>query len=291
MTFNLDKMDIKIIKEDIHGLVYIYNNKKYFYKKCNNMKICYNELIAEKIANQMNIPCCHYIFSEKDGFIGVSSEMIINENYMSMKDFLNSVYGTIYKINPNGQKQIDTEYETKNTLESIWHAIELKYKNKSQEKVFKVMDSIVKIFMFDILIGNSDRHTDNLGLIVTDDNVEVAKIYDNEEMLSEYALYDGEYSIHVENEDINDNVNSIDKFLKISSTSYTKELIKYLKIISKDNIELMFKELEKDGVYVDRNIKTHILKEFELNTLILRKHISNYISQNTSNEYILKRGN
>ena len=70
MIFDLDNMNIKIEKEykSVLGksFEYTYNGKRYFFKKSKSGNI-YNELIAEKIANKLGIPCCHYILTFDDG--------------------------------------------------------------------------------------------------------------------------------------------------------------------------------------------------------------------------------
>ena len=274
MTFNLNDMDIKVVNTNEHGYQYLYNGKKYFFKKWSLLHGCYNELVAEKIARRLGIPCCHYIFTDDDGFLGVSSEMIDDENFITMKEFLKSVYGQVFYREFKGRKIEDEEYRTKNTLESIWFALEQKYgdKENGQEIIRNVMDGIVKVFMFDILIGNSDRHTDNLGLIITEDNAEVAKIFDNEELFSDYALCEGSYSIYVEDSDYYEKINSIEKFFSISAKEYEEEFKKYLDVISRESIEEIFKELESEDVPIEESIKNRLIDRFEQN----RKLLSNY---------------
>lgn len=278
MTFNLDKLDIKIDKKEVNRIYYSYNGKKYLYKRSKRLENCYNELIAEKIAKKLNIPCSHYIYSTYEGFVGVSSELFDTSNFVSMKELFKNVYGKV--IESDGYE--DLEYYTKNDLESIWNALKIKcIKEKiPKEKVKTLMTQIIKIFMFDMLIANSDRHTDNLGLIITNNSIEVAKIFDNEEMLSEYGLYDGEYCIKVEEDDYEKStdsnpINIFEKFFNISASEYEDTFKKMLELISDENIEEIFKELENEEVPVNEEIKEKVLSKFKTHRDVTNRYFFN----------------
>lgn len=55
------------------------------------------------------------------------------------------------------------------------------------------------LYNFDVLIGNSDRHTENYGLFITDADVSFAPLFDHENMLDDRAIYDGEYCLGIDN--------------------------------------------------------------------------------------------
>lgn len=267
MIYDLDELDIEIVGEIHFGTDFSYkhNGKMYYYKKAKNLEKIYNEIIAEKLAKKLNIPCCHYIMSFHNNDVGISSEMFDKENYVSMEDFLESVYG---------KRKIDSS----NNLEAIWFALESRF---DEETVKRVMDDIVKMFMFDILIGNIDRHTKNYGLIIKDGRVELSKIFDNEEMLSDDSIYDGDYSILVGPEDYisienfyQDPVNIFHKFFNVSASDYKDRFLQMLPVISEESLEDIFKEMESEGIKIIPEIKQKILDKFSINRNLINKYFS-----------------
>jgi len=291
MTFDLENMDIKIDKT--HGSLtdksyeFLYNDKRYYYKNCKSNEF-FNELIAEKIAKRLNIPCCHYILTYNYGIAGVSSEMFDTTNYVSLREILRDAYGKITYFGILDEKKTDGLYKTKNSLEDIWMVLYKRYNSRenAQELVNKLMTQIVRVFLFDVVIANSDRHTENIGFIEDGENVELAPLFDNDYMLSDYALYDNDYSMYVESgdyfakEDYSNfgtnqaPQNTLEKFLNVSASEYKEELIEMLKAISKESLEEIFNELEIEGICIDSSIREKYIKKFELNQKIINKKIS-----------------
>ena len=265
MYFNLNEIDADLLyKPDKEsGILFKYQDKFYFFKTNLSIEDRYNELIAEKIANKLGLKCAKYYLGEYCNYKGVVSEMFDVRNYKSMDEFLYSVYG-------------DDCFE-KNNLEDIWNALSIKF---NQEQTEKIMNDIVNVFLFDILIANNDRHANNLGLIIKDNNVELAPIFDNDNMLREIAMNDGafflgidrnDYYNYVTGESKNDNV--FDKFIRISDSEYTERLKRMLPLISDESINNIFKELEEDGVIVPKEKREDIIKRFRKNYNIIENKI------------------
>ena len=291
MIFDLDNMNIKIEKEykSVLGksFEYTYNGKRYFFKKSKSGNI-YNELIAEKIANKLGIPCCHYILTFDDGMDYLSSEMFDTTNYISLHEVLKNVYTIEKNIEMTEEENTDILDKSKNNLEDIWNALEIKYgtRENGQELVNKLMTQIVKVFLFDVIIANSDRHIDNIGFIDDGVNVTLAPLFDNDYMLSDYALYDNDYSMCVEpqdffsreeymnNDDAEEPQNTLEKFIKISSSEYKEELNDMLYVISKESLEDIFDELQAEGININQIKKDQIISKFEANTNIIQNIIS-----------------
>ena len=281
MIFDLDNMDIKITNEynSTFGksFEYIYNGKRYFYKKSKKGDFL-NEIIAEKIANKLGIPCCHYIITYSDGIANVSSEMFDTKNYISLSEILESVY----KKNDS-----DVNLSLRNNLEDIWFALDVKYgsRKNGQEIVSKLMSQIVRVFLFDVIIANSDRNPANLGFIDDGENVELAPLFDNDFMLSEYALYDNDYSIFVDQKGyeereyyVNSDTeceprNTLEYFFSISASEYQKEISEMLKVISRESLEEIFDEIQED-VIIPKPKREEIISNFELNRNIINQKIS-----------------
>ena len=120
--------------------------------------------------------------------------MFSNEDFETMGTFLERVYG---------RQKIDE----KNNIEDISLAFQ---KTFSTEVAEKLIEDLNRIFIFDALIGNCDRNEKNYGLIIRENKAIFAPLYDNDSMLSEFGIYDGDYSLEVKRSDYqNQKTNSI----------------------------------------------------------------------------------
>ena len=140
------------------GIIYMYQEKKYYYKK-NEYKYACREILAEKIAKILEIPCCHHFLTRNRDDIGVSSEMV--DNITLIRYFVG---------------------EEHNNFESIWTKLIEMF---GDETAGRLMDELVDIFLFDIIIANCDRNSENIGLVDVEDkdSVRWAPLFDNERML------------------------------------------------------------------------------------------------------------
>lgn len=288
MTFDLDNMNINIEKEEAQTIEYTYNGKRYMYKISKSGGF-YNEIVAEKIANRLDIPCCHYILTHYNDNTGVSTELFDRTNYIDLYYIFKCVYGKVTYHGLLDEKRHDYKYKTKNNLEDIWYALDTVFatRKNSQEIVEDLMSKIVKVFLFDMIIANSDRHAENIGFIVTENSADLAPLFDNDFMLSEFALYDHDYSVYVEgndylttNEFINlDNnkkyCNTLEKFFNISATEYEDEIKEMLEVISKESLEDIFSELEQEDVYIPQLIKNKMIDNLSFN----KKYIEDYLAK------------
>lgn len=254
-----------------------YMGELYFYKVIRELENIYNELIASELALKYKLDCLDYDIAIYDETIGVISKNFIQQNkrYIPMEEILKRVY----KIDNVAQK---------NNLEDIWYAIDLYYQDFNITK--RLMDKIVNIFIFDILIGNVDRHLFNFGIIECDNFVDIAPIFDNEKMLSESSIYYGDYSIGICESDYSYCIrqlepidNYIYKFINISDIRYKHLLKEKLEIISQKNIsEIILKVENKINSKIPKPIKDKIIKRFYINNKMInsilnsKEHIKTY---------------
>lgn len=292
MTFDLDNVNINIEKEDAQTIEYTYNGKRYMYKRSKSGAF-YNEIVAEKIADRLGIPCCHYILTHYNDKTGVSTEMFDRTNYVDLYYILKCVYGKVTYHGLLDEKRHDYKYKTKNNLEDIWYALDTVFatRKNSQEIVKDLMSKIVKVFLFDIVIANSDRHAENIGFIVTENSVDLAPIFDNDFMLSEFALYDHDYSVFIEendylvmkefiNRDYNKRYpNTLEKFFNISATEYADEIKEMLEVISKESLEDIFNELEQEDVHIPQLIKDRMIEDLTYN----KQYIEDFLAKKSNN--------
>lgn len=261
MTYNLNELDIEIIerKSFSTGIVFIYNGTKYYYKRANSLDNLYNELIAEKIAKKIGIPCCEYNLAEYFDNLGVISKMIDNNKYHSMGELLNNYYNN--QIGKNNIKSIN-----KMLINSF-----------SKEIADRLKEELLRIFLFDALIGNCDRNSDNYGLIL-DDNPRFAPLFDNENMLSDYAIYQGNYTLEIDDEDYN-NVHENLLYKLLNQNDYAKYLLKeLLPVISVESLEEIFNELEREND-INSYIKNIVLKKITINRSMIEKYYQSKVKR------------
>ena len=89
----IDNKTYKIPKDISHSSIrieFIYDNEIYFYKSLRNKKECYNELIAEELAHDFNIPCAYYDLAATKYDLGVITKNFksIDSKYYSGNDIL-----------------------------------------------------------------------------------------------------------------------------------------------------------------------------------------------------------
>ena len=234
-----------------------YNDEIYYLKKSLNIESLYNGLVAEFLAKDYGISCAYSDIYINDGFYG----------YMSKDINKNSKYTPISEL---------IKMDSSNNLLDIWNILEKKY---CSYDVLKIMSNIVDIFLFDILIGNSDRHNMNYFIKNSIDVLPIT-IIDNENMLNEYSIYDGFYSLQIDSEDYDMYVgeyNLLEKFIINSDSLYLDVLKSKLWIIEEQNLMNVFKRIEERlGVHMVEDIKKKILDKMNVNYTMISRVISKY---------------
>ena len=232
-----------------------YNNDIYYMKLITINEKVYNELIAEEIAHDFDIRCANTDLGIYKGNYYCLSKQIYNSNdkYIPMNNLMD---------------------EHDNNLTYIWNLLEDEYRDR--KLISKLMDDLVNIFLFDVLIANYDRHVGNYGLIMSNNSVFVAPIFDNENMLSVYSMIDGDFCIGMEDKDYYES-DLFTKFLKLSSDIYLDKFESKLWIIDQENVKKVIERVEnKIGIQIDLETRNRILLNFSDNLCSIRSIISNY---------------
>ena len=223
----------------------------YYYKYVNSISNTYNELIAAEIAKEFGIKCADTDIGTIDSNIVILSKDFIKDNrFIKMEDILKEVY-----------KVEDTDLY--NNIEDVVYAL-----NKKYGKDFK--DEITKMFLFDMLIGNGDRHSQNYGVLEKDNRVSLAPIFDNEEMLGSDFLFENIYSFGVNRQDYYGNLYAdygiFEKFLS-TTDNYDSFLDKKKEIINKENVEKILRKVEAKLNYnkIPTRLREKIAERFNFN--------------------------
>lgn len=281
---NIEQMnieDVQYLRDNKKIFSFWYEGKKYFFKEARHVDFVYNELVAAEIAKQYGINYVTYDLASNFGQIGVISENFFqaNDEYLSMEYVLKNYFK---------EERVDNH----NNLEEIWIALDFYFKDYNL--VAKLMDQIVDIFLFDILIGNIDRHVENIGFIKRGNQYFLTPAFDNELMLSYPCLLEGIYALGVDSDDYfpfaNDYVkvrNFLDKFLAVSDSRYLDRLRSKLYLISDDNIENILTKIETS---LNFKMNEYIREEIGDNFVTNRKMITSIINKYTEMK-LIKKGN
>lgn len=180
-----------------------YKNQKFMYKKATtSIYEAYGEILAKKISEVVGIECADYHLAKFDYEDETSSDFkdsvgIITKNFLNEGDRLvpiGEIISTVLAdyIMPSEEKQklynINeipqyTAVLKLNNIEDIWPILDEYFKNipNKAQIVKEVMDYLIKLYFFDIVTLQGDRHVWNFGLIVNDNNhtIKPAPLFDN----------------------------------------------------------------------------------------------------------------
>lgn len=135
----------------------------------------YSELIVEKLAKQAGIECAHCDLVRKDGKSGILSYSILKEREQlySLDSFIGETCEHAEYIDI-----IDLVDMLKKTMDSM------KKEGLSKQEVQNMVMDIQKRLAFDMFIGETDRHTENISILADKEgHLNLAPLYDNEHSL------------------------------------------------------------------------------------------------------------
>ena len=271
---NLDKqIDKEKLVPNFKGSHNIYNfkidNDIYYFKEVPNRELVM-EMISKSIAFLLGIPYLKESIAILNDKYGLLSKSYLKENDKSY-NLHNLMQNYFYEYN---DELLDyKKLASLNNLEDTWFAIEDRYED--EDIVKSLMDGITNIFMFDLLIGESDRTLRNIEVIESDNNIVLAPLYDTSSILT-----DKNTALGVdENDYLKSDIEKLDKFLENSDSSYKEKFYSYLNTLDSIGIEKIIEETEiendfiindslKDEIITKFNKRINMFKEYEKRTSI-----------------------
>lgn len=182
-----------------------FQNHLFLYKKvAYSIYEAYGEILSQNIANVLDIPCAHYMLADFDyqndtidDFKDSSGVITINflkngERLVPVGEIISQVLHS--DIFPNEEKQKlygiyqvdkDVAVHKMNNLEDLWPILDLYFSNHQNKDiiVYTIMDYLVRVYFFDLITLQGDRHIWNFGVIIDKENrVRPAPIFDNSNM-------------------------------------------------------------------------------------------------------------
>lgn len=266
---NLDK----IINKDnlipnFKGSHTIYNfkmdNDTYYFKEVPNRELVM-EMISKSIAFLLGIPYLKEsiaILNDKYGLLSKSYLKDDDKSYNLHNLMQNYFYGN------NNDELLDyRKLASLNNLEDIWFALEDRYEDKNIVK--NLMDGITNIFMFDLLVGESDRTLRNIEIIESYNTVTLAPLYDTSSILADKST-----ALGVDEDDyLKSDLDKLDKFIENSDTAYKEKFYSYLNTLDSIGIEKIIEETERENDFIiDNNLKNEIITKFNSRINMFKEH-------------------
>ena len=255
---NLDKqIDKEKLVPNFKGSHNIYNfkidNDIYYFKEVPNRELVM-EMISKSVAFLLGIPYLKESIAILNDKYGLLSKSYLKENDKS-HNLHNLMQNYFYEYN---DELLDyKKLASLNNLEDTWFALEDRYED--EDIVKSLMDGITNIFMFDLLIGESDRTLRNIEIIESDNNVVLAPLYDTSSILT-----DKNTALGVdENDYLKSDIEKLDKFLENSDSSYKEKFYSYLNTLDSIGIEKIIEETEIENDFIINNsLKDEIITKF-----------------------------
>ncbi|HIT36861.1 MAG TPA: hypothetical protein IAB59_00050 [Candidatus Onthousia faecipullorum] len=266
---NLDK----IINKDnlipnFKGSHTIYNfkmdNDTYYFKEVPNRELVM-EMISKTIAFLLGI-----LYLKESIAILNDKYGLLNKSYLKDDDKSYNLHNLMqnYFYENNDDELLDyRKLASLNNLEDIWFALEDRYEDKNIVK--NLMDGITNIFMFDLLVGESDRTLRNIEIIESYNTVTLAPLYDTSSILADKST-----ALGVDEDDyLKSDLDKLDKFIENSDTAYKEKFYSYLNTLDSIGIEKIIEETERENDFIiDNNLKNEIITKFNSRINMFKEH-------------------
>ena len=256
---NLDKIINKDqIRPNFKGSHNIYNfkidNDIYYFKEAPNRELVM-ELISKSIAFILGIPYLDESIAILNDKYGLLSKSYLKDGDKSYN--LQSLMQNYFYEN-NEEELLDyKKLASLNNLEDIWFALEDRYEDNDIVK--KLMDGITNIFMFDLLLRESDRTLKNIEIIENGTDIKLAPLYDTSSIFS-----DTNTKLGIDEEDyLKNDIDKLNKFLEYSDNSSKEKFYSYLETLDSIGIEKIIKETEKENnLIISNDLKDELIAKF-----------------------------
>ena len=130
---------------------------------------------------------------------------------------------------------------------------------KDNDIVKKLMEGITNIFMFDLLLKESDRTLKNIEIIENGTDIKLAPLYDTSSIFS-----DTNTKLGIDEEDyLKNDIDKLNKFLEYSDNSSKEKFYSYLETLDSIGIEKIIKETEKENnLIISNDLKDELIAKF-----------------------------
>lgn len=223
------------------------------------------ELISKTTAFLLGIPYLKQSIAILNDKYGLLSQSYLKDDDKSYN--LHSLMQNYFYENNDDELLDYRKLASLNNLEDIWFALEDRYEDKNIVK--NIMTGITNIFMFDLLLGETDRTLRNIEIIENNNMVRLAPLYDTSSILS-----DKNTALGVDEDDyLKSDLEKLDKFIENSDLSYKEKFYSYLDTLDSIGIEKIIEETEKENdIVIDNNLKDEIVTKFNIRINMFKEH-------------------
>lgn len=280
----LSKLEDKKHIEDLDKGFIDYQEKQYFFKRCND-DLCYREIIAYEVAHFLGIPSVFYrivsIPSKENYDLGVISEnykrkdMFYVDGQTILKDYH---YGYLKDWQKSNNYQNNYSF---NTLDSIWNSLDFRYQflaNRS-EIVRQLLSAIIaNMFLFDIFMKNADRHFNNWEIAenLKTNEVSLTPLYDNEDIF----LGDNPRMCNITMDLFDrgaDWYELLREFLKVSDGEYLEMVNSFYSRLTPKNLITLIELAEKrHNINIPASTKKEIITKYVNHYAMIGKVLQGY---------------
>ena len=214
------------------------------------------ELISKSIAFILGIPYLDESIAILNDKYGLLSKSYLKDGDKSYN--LQSLMQNYFYENNDEEELLDyKKLASLNNLEDIWFALEDRYEDNDIVK--RLMNGITNIFMFDLLLKESDRTLKNIEIIENDNEVRLAPLYDTSSIFS-----DTNTKLGIDEDDyLQNDIEKLNKFLEYSDNSLKEKFYSYLETLDSIGIEKIIEETEKEyNIMISNDLKDELITNF-----------------------------
>ena len=226
------------------------------------------ELLAEEISNFLGLNPVHYQIGTYGGLEMLFCEQfyqVSQEKYISGRELLSEYYHFLKTIRPVASP---TYSLAMNNLTDIEGA--LAYKYRQNKNIPEVMKELCKLFSFDIITSNSDRHDQNWGIIEAGESLCHSVFYDNGNCFNFTT-----YSLGFEyGED--ENLQLLSRFFELAPTEFVNLFTSMYDKLSLSQLQILIKRVEESRSFKFSPItKEEIIAGFDVHRREIAKFVPN----------------
>lgn len=240
------------------------DNDTYYFKEVPNRELVM-EMISKSIAFLLGIPYLKESIAILNDKYGLLSKSYLKDDDKSYN--LHNLMQNYFYENNDDELLDYRKLASLNNLEDIWFALEDRYEDKNIVK--NLMVGITNIFMFDLLVGESDRTLRNIEIIESYNTVTLAPLYDTSSILADKST-----ALGVDEDDyLKNDLDKLDKFIENSDTTYKEKFYSYLYTLDSIGIEKIIEETERENDFIiDNNLKNEIIAKFNSRINMFKEH-------------------
>lgn len=259
------------------------NGVKYFYRRfaLNDRPLEYllNELIAYEMAKKLEIDCVRPIVVNKPNNVGIATKSFEKDGYsvINGQTILENYYKHLYSNNNEDDLEFNETITKMNNLENIWDALDYYFKdyekNKKNEIIKNIMFDLTKIFSFDIIMMQSDRHAENWEILESNnkDAAYLVPLYDNELCFDNYSISTN-LNVEFEEETLINAHYNLKKFLSYSSDDFINVFLNYFEKSTPEVLEHIIKDIDEKYKGLFRyTYKEEVMKKYKENYKMLKE--------------------